>query len=101
MPRIGKQEGYYLERLNDLSKPHGVTWIPQYYVKPFFLDFYSPDINLAIEFDETHHNCRASRKTDFHRQKFIEAQGIKVMRYPQECPFPFYTFVENILARSL
>ena len=52
----------------------------QYMVCGYILDWYIPELNLAIEFDETHH--RSQKEEDAKRQKTIEAKiKCKFLRY--------------------
>ena len=44
--------------------------IPQYKVLNYRIDFYLPDLNIAIEYDEKHHNSKKHK--DSNRQKEIE-----------------------------
>ncbi len=53
----------------------------QYGVGKFVLDFYSPQIRLGIELDGATHDNIKSFEKDIIRQKFIESQNIKVIRF--------------------
>jgi phage anti-repressor protein len=46
------------------------TIIPQYKVLNYRIDFYLPELNVAIEYDEKHHNSK--KKSDKDRQSEIE-----------------------------
>ena len=46
------------------------TIIPQYKVLNYRIDFYLPELNIAIEYDEKHHNSK--KKSDKDRQNEIE-----------------------------
>jgi very-short-patch-repair endonuclease len=53
----------------------------QYSVDRFVLDFYSPEIKLAIEIDGESHFQEGVAQYDEQRQIFIESAGIKFLRF--------------------
>jgi very-short-patch-repair endonuclease len=53
----------------------------QYSVDRFVLDFYSPEIKLAIEIDGESHFQEGVAQYDQERQIFIESAGIKFLRF--------------------
>ena len=53
----------------------------QYSVDRFVLDFYSPEIKLAIEIDGECHFQEGVAQYDQERQIFIESAGIKFLRF--------------------
>ena len=53
----------------------------QYSVDKFVLDFYSPEIKLAIEIDGESHFQEGVAQYDEQRQIFIESAGIKFLRF--------------------
>lgn len=50
----------------------GLSLIHQFNIGVYFIDFYIPEINLAIEYDEDHHTYHRNKENDIERQKFIE-----------------------------
>lgn len=40
-------------------------------VENFFLDFYEPTLNIAIEWDEKHHKKSSHKRQDYIKQKFV------------------------------
>ncbi|MEO8894180.1 MAG: endonuclease domain-containing protein [Coleofasciculaceae cyanobacterium] len=52
----------------------------QYSVDRFVLDFYSPEIKLAIEIDGESHFQEGAGQYDNERQIYIESAGIKFLR---------------------
>mgnify|MGYP003588348064 CR=1 FL=1 len=71
---FGKQ---IVEKLFD-----GFEIIPQYIVGDFVIDWYIPELKLAIEFDENHHKRRT--KIDTLRQTKIEKKlHCKFLRYKE------------------
>jgi len=53
----------------------------QYSVGWYILDFYCPAVKLAIEIDGGQHNETAEQVKDTQRNKYLEQQGIKVVRF--------------------
>jgi len=53
----------------------------QYSVEQFVLDFYSPEIKLAIEIDGESHFQEGAAQYDNERQIFIESAGINFLRF--------------------
>ncbi|MBI4426683.1 MAG: endonuclease domain-containing protein [Candidatus Kerfeldbacteria bacterium] len=47
----------------------------------YYVDFYCPELKLAIELDGGHHFEPNQRAYDLVRQRSIESLGIKVVRY--------------------
>ena len=52
----------------------------QYSVGHFVLDFYSPELKLAIEVDGPTHQGAEAQQRDRDRQSFIETFGIQFLR---------------------
>ena len=57
-PRKGKHETIILNRLEKLFK---YKIIRQYEIYGYFLDGYIPELNLAIEIDESHHDLQKEK----------------------------------------
>jgi len=53
----------------------------QYSVGPYILDFYCPEIKLAVEMDGGQHNLPENREYDTARTEYLQAHGIKVLRF--------------------
>jgi very-short-patch-repair endonuclease len=60
---------------------HGMRFFRQYSVGPYILDFYSPQLRLAIELDGGQHTEDDAREYDAARSAYLQAQGIEVMRF--------------------
>ena len=56
----------------------------QYSVAAFVLDFYSPEIKLALEVDGDSHFVDGAVEYDAERQEFIEAARINFLRFTNE-----------------
>jgi very-short-patch-repair endonuclease len=80
-----------------LSKAEAVIWLHlsrkqmngfkfrrQYSVNQYVIDFYCPELKLAIEIDGDSHYGYLSEKYDNERQKHIESFGIHFMRFTND-----------------
>lgn len=48
----------------------------------YFIDWYIPELNLAVEFDEPQHTAISNMKKDLERQRYIEKKlNCKFIRY--------------------
>ena len=53
----------------------------QHVIALYIVDFYCHELGLVIELDGSQHNTDDCRAYDFERTKFLEALGLKVLRY--------------------
>jgi len=53
----------------------------QYSIGPYILDFYCPNMKLAVELDGGQHNQCEGKEYDADRSEYLKAQGIEVMRF--------------------
>ena len=76
----------YAEKILWLSlrkrQVEGVRFLRQYSVNKFVIDFYAPEIKLAIEVDGCSYTGK--EKYDMERQKYIENFNIMVIRFKNE-----------------
>ncbi len=70
--------------LNLRKRQLGYRFLRQYSVDHFVIDFYCPDLKLAIEVDGASHNDPERQKNDISRQKYLEAFNIKFVRIKDE-----------------
>lgn len=64
------------------KKQLGAKFRRQHQIKEYIVDFYCPQKNLVIEIDgDTHYANEKSRKQDKKRDKKLNKQGIKVLRF--------------------
>jgi len=66
------------------KKQLGCRFLRQYSVDHFVIDFYSPELKLAIEIDGDVHKVPENKEYDKARQKYIEGFGIKFVRIKNE-----------------
>ena len=60
----------------------GLKFRRQQGIGPFILDFYCPEVRLCVELDGSSHDH--SYEYDEQRTAFLSAQGIRVIRFPNE-----------------
>jgi very-short-patch-repair endonuclease len=70
--------------LNLRKRQLGYRFLRQYSVDHFVVDFYCPDLKLAIEVDGASHNDPEQKKYDIQRQKYLEEFNIKFVRIKDE-----------------
>jgi very-short-patch-repair endonuclease len=62
----------------------GERFLRQYSVDQYVLDFYCPRLKLAIEIDGDSHFMPGAEDQDKVRQEYIEAFGIRFLRFANE-----------------
>jgi very-short-patch-repair endonuclease len=62
----------------------GFKFKRQFSVDHFVIDFYCPELKLAVEVDGASHNEPGQQKKDISRQKYLEAFDIKFVRIKDE-----------------
>jgi len=61
-------------------KLRGIKFRRQQPLGPYIVDFYAPQLRLAVEVDGPHHE--QSKEKDLQRQHFLEQQGVRFLRIP-------------------
>jgi very-short-patch-repair endonuclease len=61
-------------------KLDGVKFRRQHPIDSFVLDFYAPELRLAVELDGDVHDIPARQAADTRRQKHLETMGISFVR---------------------
>jgi very-short-patch-repair endonuclease len=72
----------------------------QYSIGPFVLDFYCPEIRLAIEIDGDSHFQEEEIEYDKERQRYIEDKRIKFLRFTNEDVYKNINEVLNDIAKN-
>ena len=79
----------------------GYRFLRQYSVDHFVIDFYCPELKLAVEIDGESHNNPEQRKYDIKRQKYLEKFNIKFVRIKDEDllgnPNQAFMIIENAI----
>ncbi len=60
---------------------YGMKFYRQYSAGPYILDFYCPQMKLAVELDGGQHACDANRQYDTSRTEYLQALGIEIVRF--------------------
>ncbi len=63
------------------QKPEGYKFRRQHPLGVYIIDFYCHKIKLAIEIDGSIHEVEHIKQNDLLRQKWIEENGIRVLRF--------------------
>lgn len=58
-----------------------MKFIRQYSAGPYILDFYCPDMRVAVELDGGQHNESGGKAYDAARTEYLQAHGIDVLRF--------------------
>jgi len=59
----------------------GLKFFRQYSFGPYILDFFCPEINLAVELDGGQHNLPDGREYDTTRTNYLNAHGVEEVRF--------------------
>ena len=77
------------------KQAEGYKFRRQHSVGRFVLDFYCADARLAVEVDGNHHAEEPQRHLDEQRTAYLEARGIRVIRFSDR---EVLTETESVLA---
>ncbi|EKD32892.1 MAG: hypothetical protein ACD_76C00122G0008 [uncultured bacterium] len=75
---------------------NGCKFRRQYGIGPYIVDFYCPEIRLAIEVDGPTHDNHLAKEYDDFRQRYIESLGIRVVRVYNE---EVYCDIVSVISR--
>jgi len=83
-----RQDQTYAEKIMWLHlrnrKLLGIKFRRQYSVDNYVIDFYAPELKIAIELDGSIHNEAGQKEYDKFRQRHLENYGIKFIRITNE-----------------
>ena len=89
----------------DFLREYRVKFIRQKIIGNYIVDFYCAKANLVIELDGSQHYEEIGIKKDLERTKYLENQGLKVIRIPNnEIKNNFCgvcEFIDNEVEKSL
>lgn len=77
---------------------NGLKFKRQYSIGPYIVDFYSPQLKLAIELDGESHFVEGALQRDQVRQAFIESADVTVLRFTN-CDI--YDRLEGVIEKIL
>lgn len=64
------------------ERPGGLKFRHQHPAGPYALDFYCPEVDLAIEVDGESHGRGDQPERDAIRDDWLEARGVRILRIP-------------------
>ena len=79
----------------------GYKFRRQYSVDRYVVDFYCPELKLAVEIDGDGHFQNGAKNNDRRRQAFIESFGIQFLRFTNEDVFKNLDGVIEIVRRTV
>ena len=78
---------------------NGLKFRRQHGIGPYVMDFYCPSIKLCIELDGEVHNMHGAYLHDSERTRFLNENGVTVMRFENEIVFKnINAIIESIVA---
>ena len=77
---------------------HGCKFRRQYSIGPYIVDFYSPQLKLAIEIDGESHYVDGAQQRDRVRQAFIESADVTVLRFTN---YDIYDRIAGVIEKIL
>jgi very-short-patch-repair endonuclease len=69
------------------SQLKGRKFRRQHSIGPYVVDFYCPVEKLAVELDGEPHNAPNRRDYDSEREAYLQAQGVRVVRFENRVVF--------------
>jgi very-short-patch-repair endonuclease len=79
----------------------GCKFRRQYSVGPYVIDFYSPEVKLAIELDGETHYVEGAAGYDAQREEYIRRFGIKTLRFLNPDVYTNLDGVLEVIAREI
>jgi very-short-patch-repair endonuclease len=79
----------------------GYKFRRQYGIGPYVIDFYCPELKLAIEVDGDSHYTDGAPEYDTERQHFIESLNIRFLRFTNNNIFEHMDAVLDAIAETL
>lgn len=77
---IGRREVEFIEELELALRPFGLEGLKQYSILNYRVDFYIPELNIAIEYDENNHQNYTYEKHEGRQLKIEKELGCKFIR---------------------
>ncbi|OKH11579.1 hypothetical protein NIES592_21295 [Fischerella major NIES-592] len=97
---IAKAEKILWEKVKD-RQIEDCKFRRQYSVAEFVIDFYSPELKLAIEIDGDSHFKNGAAEYDKERQVFIESTGIRFIRFTNDDVYNNLSGVLEYIAQNI
>ena len=85
VPLFERKECLFIQQLEEFLSEYNLEGVKQYSILNYKIDYYIPQLKLAIEYDENNHD-KYSYKAQEGRQKQIEKElGCKFVRLSDNC----------------
>jgi len=78
------------------KKISNTRFLRQYGVGSYVIDFYSPQVRLAVEIDGATHSSEDQKEYDTQRQSEIETLGIHFLRFTNQ---EVYYYLDSVLEK--
>ena len=78
----------------------GIKFRRQYSVGPYILDFFCPEARLAVELDGAPHFNVIANEPDAKRDRYLEEQGIVVLRFENRQVFEDLDWVLGVIRKN-
>ncbi len=79
----------------------GCKFRRQHGIGPYILDFYCPELQLAIEVDGATHEDPGTKAHDRRRQTVLERQGIRFLRFTDDQVLGHMELVMEAIEREI
>jgi very-short-patch-repair endonuclease len=79
----------------------GCKFRRQYSIGAFVIDFYAPELRLAIEIDGNSHFQDGAQAYDYERQMFLESKGTQFLRFTNQQVYEYLEVVLQIITQTV
>jgi very-short-patch-repair endonuclease len=79
----------------------GCKFRRQYSIGAFVIDFYGPELRLAIEIDGNSHFQDGAESYDYERQIFLESKGTQFLRFTNQQVYEDLEVVLEIITQTV
>jgi very-short-patch-repair endonuclease len=79
----------------------GCKFRRQYSIGAFVIDFYAPELRLAIEIDGDSHFRDGAQAYDYERQVFLESKGTQFLRFTNQQVYEDLEVVLKMIAQTV
>jgi very-short-patch-repair endonuclease len=79
----------------------GCKFRKQYSISAFVIDFYAPELRLAIELDGDSHFRDGVQDYDYERQMFLESKGTQFLRFTNQQVYEDLEVVLKMIAQKI
>jgi very-short-patch-repair endonuclease len=66
---------------SEVNKIEKCRFRRQYSISAFVIDFYAPELKLALEIDGDSHFVEGAQAYDYEREAFLKDKGVKILRF--------------------